>query len=352
MKITREQELALCRSLLIGAGMSEEDAHIMGDVVAHSDFTGVYSHGLSRFSVYLKHISNGVLNPRPDMKLVEDNGSTMVMDVDGGSGVIGLNRLYDKLLPRVKEHGIAMGTALHSTNIGCGSYYAWRAAKDGVIAIITANTTCLMAPFGGAEKLLGTNPIIVGIPAGKERPIVIDMSTSNVAMGKIQAAAREGTPIPLGWALDKDGCPTTDAKQAYSCVPMAAHKGYCLAVVVDVLSSLLSRGGYTRSIGWPHNKEKENTGFAAILIDVNKFLPLDEFKATVDDYIRSIKNSRPAEGSKGILMPGEYEFNVQDKYLAEGIEVSEALGKELVGFAAAEGIVPEGTSFEAFVAQL
>lgn len=352
MRINPEQELALCRSLLMGAGMPEEDARLLGEVVTHSDFTGIYSHGLSRFSNYIKHINNGVLNPKPNMRMVLDNGSAMTIDVDNGSGVIAVNKLYNELLPRARERGIVMGTALHSSNIGCGSYYAWRAAKDNVIAIVVANTACCMAPYGGADKIIGTNPIIVGIPAGEELPIVMDMATSLVAMGKIQAAAREDAEIPLGWALDKEGRPTTHARDAYSCVPFGAHKGYCLAVIVDIFSSLLSRANYTFDIGWPHSKEKENTGFAVILIDVDKFIPIDEFKASVDDYIRSIKGSRLAAGSKEILMPGEYEFRVRDKLLAEGIEISEALGSELAGFAAVEGIVPQGTTFEEYIEKL
>jgi len=352
MRLNREQEYKLCQSLLKGAGMYEEDAAVLSAVVTHSDFTGIYSHGLSRFSNYIKHINNGVLNPKANMKYVQDTGSTVVMDADNGSGVVAVNKMYEDLLPRAKQYGIVMGTALHSSNIGCGSYYARRAAKDGVIAIVVANTACCMAPFGGADKIMGTNPIIVGVPTGEEYPVIVDMATSNVAMGKVQAAAREGAQIPLGWGLTKEGKPTTDAREVYSLVPMGQHKGYCLAVIVDILSSLLSRAAYTFDIGWPHSKEKENTGFAVILIDVDKFIPIDEFRATMDAYIRSMKGSRPAEGSRGILMPGEYEFAVESKIEAEGIEVSEALGKELAGFAAVEGIIPEGTSFEDYIAFL
>ncbi len=349
MTISYEQEIKLCRAMLAAVGMNEEDAAGLSEVVTHSDFTGVYSHGLSRFANYIKHFNNHVYKADADMKVAGEQGATVKMDADYGSGVVAMNRLYAQLVEKAKKYGVAVGTANHSTNIGCGSYYALRAAKDDMIGIFVANTVCVMAPYGGCEKLLGTNPIIVGVPSGEEYPIILDMATSLVANGKIQAAAREGTPIPQGWALDKDGNPCTDPTKSFALLPAAGYKGYGLAVIVDVLSALLAGAKYGRNIGVPYTGGIEDTGLACILIDISKFRDIEQFKAEADDYIRMLKGSKKAAGFNEIFMPGEIEFKKLEKNMKTGIEVPENLSKELAERAAFNGLVPQGTSFEQLI---
>ena len=251
--------------------------------------------------------------------------------------------------PRAKEYGIVIATGRRASNIGCGSFYAEMAAKDNLMALFCCNTVKCVAPFGGADSLLGTNPIIVAVPAGEERPRSRDISTTVSALGKIQAAAREGKPIPAGWALDENGAPTTDAARAKTVVPIAGPKGYGLAVMIEAFAALLAGANYGAGIGVPNKGEHENTGFAMILVDVEKFMPADTFKANVDTYIRSIKGSRKAEGVQEILMPGELEYQRYRQYMRDGYDVSGALGKELAGYAAQFGLVPEGADFETFV---
>jgi LDH2 family malate/lactate/ureidoglycolate dehydrogenase len=187
------------------------------------------------------------------------------------------------------------------------------------------------------------------VPAGEERPLILDISTTITAMGKIQAAAREGKPIPAGWALDENGAPTTDAAKTKTVVPIAGPKGYGLAVMIEAFAALLAGANYGAGIGAPNKGEHENTGFAMILVDVEKFMPVETFKANVDAYIRSIKGSRKAEGVQEILMPGELEYKRYQQYMRDGYDVSEALAKELVGYAVRFGLVPDGTDFETFV---
>jgi len=178
---------------------------------------------------------------------------------------------------------------------------------------------------------------------------VLDISTTNVAMGKIQAHEREGKPIPLGWASDYDGTPTTDPSKAYALTPVANHKGYGLAVMVDALSTLFSGAAFGSNIGLFSKLEPENTGFFLLLIDPSKFMPLDEFKANADTYIRMMKESRKAPGVEEIFMPGELEFRAYERFLESGIEVSEALQAELAGLAKKLGIDYGGDDFEALL---
>ena len=349
MKISYEEERRLTKALFKACGMTDEDADIAGDGITHSDFTGVYSHGMSRFALYLKLFGSGAYNAKPDIKVLKDEGSMVELSCDNGLGIINVSKAYDLILPKAKENGIAICTGRESSNIGCGSYYGWKAAKDDMIILLCCNTYLSMAPFGGADRLIGTNPIVAGVPTSGN-PMVMDISTSGVAFGKIQAYAREGKELPPGWANDYEGKPTTDSKAAYTVLPIAAHKGFGLAAMVDLIGAALGGACFGSEIGAVENLEAEHTGFCLILIDPSKFMPIEDFKARTDAYVQMMKYSRPAEGVKEIFMPGELEFKKFDEFKASGVEVSEALGAELAGLAAKLGVVPEGSSFEELMA--
>ena len=349
MHISYEEELKLVEGILTAADFPVEDAKIIAKVISHSDFTGVYSHGLSRLTRYMRQIKAGSLNPHPKFQKVLDSGSVMVFDGDNGSGIVSLNKAYDELLPRAKELGIAMATGRHNANIGCGSYYGWRAAADGMVALVTCNTYAFTSPFGGADRLIGTNPIILGVPAGEAYPIVMDISTTFVAMGKIQAAEREGQAIPDTWAKDYDGAPTTDPSKAFSLSPIAGHKGYGLAVMVDVLSTMFSGACFGTDIGLFSKLEKENTGFCLILIDPSKFMPMEDFRAEVDRYAHMMKDGRKAPGVDEIFLPGEIEYRKFDKMKQTGFEVSEKLSQELTELSVTLGAIDDGADFAALV---
>lgn len=352
MNITYEEERKLTKALLVAAGMAEEDAGIVGKVVTHSDFTGVYSHGLSRITRYLQQLEDGGLNPRPVMKKLADNGAILSFDCDNGSGILSVNKVYDEVLKKAREYGIAAGTGMNGGNIGCGSYYGWRAAEDDVICMVCCNTFSYMAPYGGADKLLGTNPIVMGVPTDKAYPMVLDMSTSVAAFGKIQAYRREGKEMPEGWANDINGKPTTDPNAAYTVQPIAQHKGYGLAVMVDVLSAVLARAAYGSGIGLLSTTSPEHSGFCVMIIDPSKFMPIEEFKKSADEYVRMMKDSRPADGVDEIFLPGELEFKKFKDLKEKGFVVSEALKAELCGLASGLGMISKGDSFEKLVASV
>lgn len=349
MKLTYEDEVKLVKGILTAADFPAEDAETIGKVIAHSDFTGVYSHGLSRLTRYLRQIKTGALNNHPSFQKVLDDKAVAVFDCDNGSGIVSLNKIYDETLKKAREYGIAIGTGRRNANIGCGSYYGWRAAKDEVIAIICCNTYAFTSPFGGADRLIGTNPIVIAAPACEEYPLVMDISTTNVAMGKIQAFEREGKEIPAEWAKDYNGAPTVNPAEAFSLSPIAGHKGYGLAVMVDVLSTMLSRACSGTDIGLFSKLEPENTGVCVIIIDPSKFMGIDEFKAAVDGYIRMMKNSRRAPGVSEIFLPGELEYRKFEALRAEGVEFSEALERELTELAVSLGAAKEGSGFEELV---
>ena len=345
MIIGYEQELRLCKALLTGRSMNEADAEILAASVAYSDFSGIYSHGLSRFANYLDRFDNGAYNLNADIRAVSDLGSTVTYDCDDGCGVIAVHHVYEKMKARVKEHGIVIATGKRASNIGCGAFFGRKAAEDDLVMLLCCNTTRCVAPFGGADSVLGTNPIIAAAPAKEELPLVLDISTTNVAFGKVQAYAREGKELPAGWALDAAGRPTTDARAARTVLPIAGPKGYGMAVMIEMFSALLACAGYGSDVGFASKGQHENTGFALILIDPARFRPIDEFKAGVDGYIRSIKAGTKAEGVKEIFLPGEIEMRKFDQFMQIGYEVTEALQKELMEYAVRFRIAPEGSGF-------
>ncbi len=346
MKLSYEEERSLVKGILTAAGFAPEDADTIGKVITHSDFTGVYSHGLSRLTRYLRQIEAGVLNMHPNFEKVLDTGAVLVFDGDNGSGIISVNRAYDEALKKAKEFGIAFATGRRNANIGCGSYYGWRAASDDMIAVVGCNTYAFTSPFGGADRLIGTNPIIVSVPANTRYPMVLDMSTTCVAMGKIQAAEREGKSIPAEWAKDHDGNPTTDPSKAFSLSPISGHKGYGLAVMVDALSTMLSGAAFGTDIGLFSKLQTENTGFFLILIDPSRFMPIDEFKSEVDRYIGMMKDSRKSPGVDEIFVPGEIEYRKFQENRKTGVSFSDALEKELTELSVQLGALKEGETLK------
>ena len=338
--------------MLSACGMSREDGEILGESVAHSDFTGIYSHGLSRFANYIKRFRNGAMKADAQLSVVMDGGSTVAFDCDNGCGVVMMYKAYRQMVSRAREYGIVIATGRRASNIGCGSFFAKQAVEDGLVSMFCCNTVRCVAPYGGADSLLGTNPIIVAAPAGKELPLVLDISTTVTAMGKIQAAAREGKAIHQGWALDENGQPTTDPAQAKTVLPIAGPKGYGLAVMVEMFSALLAGASYGPGVGFPNKGEPENTGFAMILIDPQRFMPLEEFKSFVDGYVGCIKGSRKAQGVGELLLPGELEMKRMAHNIQQGYEVSQALAKELMEYVVSLGLANAGTGLEDFVSGL
>lgn len=352
MNLSYQQERKLVTGILTACGYSPEDADTISRVITHSDFTGVYSHGLSRLTRYLRQIRQGALNGKAQFQKILDSEAVLLFDGDNGFGILTVNKAYEEALEKARTYGVSFASGRRSANIGCGSYYGWRAVQDNVICLLGCNTYAFTSPFGGADRMIGTNPIIAAVPAGEEYPLVLDISTTCVAMGKIQAMEREGREIPDSWAKDYEGRPTTDPSQAFSLSPIAGHKGYGLAVIVDMLSTMLSQACYGSDIGLFSKLEPENTGFFMILIDPTRFLPLELFKQNVDRYIRMMKDSRKAPGVEEIYLPGELEYRAYERKLRDGVAFSDALTGELAQLSADLGILAPGAGFEELLANL
>src|SRR5438552_6935906 len=237
-----------CARVLRHLGVPEGEARLAADVLSAADRRGIDSHGVARLRTYYDLLSVGRINPRPVPRVVRETASTATLDGDNGLGLVVGPRANAMAMDKADGAGTGWVGVCNTNHFGIAGYYVMKAVERDMIGWAMTNSSKGVAPLWGGERMLGTNPIAIGFPAGAEPPIVLDMATCTVAYGKIEMALREGAPIPLGWAIDRDGYPTTDPRamiEGGALVPLGSdrehggHKGYGLALAVDVLSAVL-----------------------------------------------------------------------------------------------------------------
>ncbi|MBC7330846.1 MAG: Ldh family oxidoreductase [Synergistetes bacterium] len=322
-----ERLKGLVAEIFVKLNLSREDAFIMAEALLSADLRGVESHGVLRLPTYVRRIKLGLIKANPDIKVVRESKSSVLFDADNGLGQVAATFAMKACIRKARDGDLAIAGVRRSNHVGICAYYAMMALKENMIGFFSTNTAALMAPYGGCEPLLGTNPFAVAIPAGQEFPIVLDMSTSVVPRGKIEMSLKEGKKIPPTWAIDRDGNPTEDPKEALegALLPLGGPKGYGLSIVIDILSGLLMGSSYGREIKsmFTDFTKPMGVGHFMMAIKVESFMPIEEFKARVDEYIRTIKNSKKAKGVKEILLPGERSWKTERERLKKGIPLSE-----------------------------
>lgn len=295
--------------ILEALGVTHEDAAKTIDVLVDADMRGIESHGLVRLKLYVEHIVKGAMKPKSDIN-VTFNGATALVDGDNGLGQVVTMKALDTVLKIAKQYGIGCVAVRNSNHFGPAGYYTRKMAEAGYVGFITSMAGPTTAPFGGLDKLLGTNPFSIAFPAEKQ-VFCADMATSAAAKGKVRIYSMKGESIPLGWALDKDGNDTTDPEAALKGIllPMGGHKGYCIALAVDALSALLS-GACLSCESSPVSKldvtKPANTGHFLMAVDISRFLPLEQFEKRAQAWFEKLKASTPRNGAT-IMIPGEPE---------------------------------------------
>lgn len=321
-----------CQSLLQSAGVPEEDAAVVADVLVDTSLEGIDTHGISRLPIYLTRIQNGRINAKPDIKVDRTAPALANIDGDNGLGQLVAVRSMQVAVKLAREAGVGAVAARHSNHYGASSYYCKMASSNGMAGMAFTNTPSGIPPWGGKQAYFGTNPIAFAFP-GKEQPVVIDMSSSTVARGNIIIAAKEGKPIPEGWAIDSQGRPTTDAKAALdgAVLPMAGPKGYAMALAVEILSGILSGSAYGPRVGWIYDDSTDpvDIGHFFLAIDIEKLMPVADFLSRMDHMVQEIKTSPKADGVEEIFIPGERRTKTADRRKREGIPVSGQLLAEL-----------------------
>jgi ureidoglycolate dehydrogenase (NAD+) len=321
----------ICTDILYKNGISLDDAKLVADSIIDADLHGTSSHGVSRMSIYINRIKKGGVISNPDIKLIKETTSTAVIDGGGGLGQVVSQKAVDLIMEKIKTSNIFAVSVRNSNHFGAAAYWAAQMIKDGLIGIAASNVDPSMVPTGAAAPGIGNNPFAIAVPTGVGKPIVLDMATSVVAYGKIVNAKNKGQLIPMGWALDNHGQPTTDPKEASMLLPVGGPKGYGLAVIIDIFTAFLSGGAFGSELGGLYKDlDKPNQTshfFAAIRID--SFIELDLFEKSVTDYIENLKRLPLASGSDAIYFPGEIEALNKEKNFKSGILLPTAVVNEL-----------------------
>ena len=324
---------SLTTRLAVAAGVRPGDAEIFARIVVDADLHGVSTHGVSRLSIYLERINRELIDPRAEIAVARNAGCVLALDASNGMGQIQAVKALDMLLPLARQHGVAAATIRNSQHFGALSYYCNRAAEEGMILLAMTNCEPAMSPAGGYEAFFGTNPVAASFPTGKSFHVQIDLSTSIVARGNIIAANKKKEPIPEGWALDRDGQPTTDAQEALlgTVLTMAGHKGYALALMVEAFSGVLSGAAIGDSIGsmYKNLDRKQDVGHFFCLFNIAAFLDLDEFKRRMDETIERLKSGKRRPGVEEILVPGERSSRCAALNSVIGVSVTEETIQEL-----------------------
>ncbi|MCY3864508.1 MAG: Ldh family oxidoreductase [Chloroflexi bacterium] len=320
-----EAAYPFAQRIFVAAGLPEADAAIVTDNLLQADLRGHPSHGISRLKVYCNRIRDGFVAREPAIHVINETPAAFHLDGGHGMGAVVADKAMRMCIKKARTSGIAMCSVRAGTHFGIASYYTMQAASSDMIGFACSNAPAAIAPWGGIVPMLGTNPFSMSVPAGKHRPLVFDSASSIVARGKINLAEIEDRPIPRGWAIDQQGRPTTDATEALkgSVLPFGEHKGYGIALMIDILSGILGGGAYGPHLGplWNNSETYQDLGFFLLAIDIASFRDIDDFKAQIDQMIDEIKASKSAPDRDEILVPGEIEFRNEQYNRKHGIIV-------------------------------
>jgi L-2-hydroxycarboxylate dehydrogenase (NAD+) len=335
-------------------GVSEADARQAAEVLVKSDLRGIDSHGVARLHTYFDMLELGRINPKPNIKIVREKSSVASVDGDNGLGLVVGPKANEIAMEKAEKCGSGWVSVCNTNHFGIAGYYPLQALERDLIGWAMTNSTKLVAPLWGAERMLGTNPIAIAFPGFKEPPVVIDMATSAVAYGKIEIALRKKEEIPKGWIIDKDGRDTSfprDMIDGGAQLPlgshreMGGHKGYALASMVDILCGILSGANwgpfappFALRQEVPERKVGKGIGHFFGAMQIDGFIDKDEFKKQIDEWIRVFRNAKPAPGTKGPLIPGDPEREAEAVRLKDGIPLIRPVVDDLLDISRKTGI--------------
>lgn len=331
--------------MLTKIGCPESDAKIATEVLLSADLRGVDSHGVARLSGYVRLWEKGRINATPNVRVTYETPSTAVVDGDSGLGLVVAPFAMKVAIEKAKNVGTGWVSVKNSNHYGIAGYHAMMALEHDMIGISLTNASPLVSPTFSKERLLGTNPISVAIPAKEEPAFVADMATTTAANGKLEILQRKGLDTPTGWVQDKEGNPTTSAngvKDGGALLPLGgdrehgSHKGYALGAIVDIFSAVLSGANYgpwvppfVAFLDPLPNLVGEGIGHFFGAMRVDAFRPADEFKSHMDNWIRRFRSAQPTPGKEKVLIPGDPERELEAIRRTDGIPLLDPVVKDL-----------------------
>jgi LDH2 family malate/lactate/ureidoglycolate dehydrogenase len=326
--IPESELLDLAARALHRGGMREEDAAQTARVLVLADMFGVRTHGISRVAQYLERVRVGGIDARAEVQVARMAPGLSMIDGRNGIGpLVGMHAL-EAAMQSAREVGIGAAFARGSNHFGPILPYGFLAAQQGFASIIASNATTTIAPWGGKDTRVGNNPMGIGMPNPGGDPILLDIALSVAARAKMRKLLQQGQPLPEGWAADADGKPTTDAKKGLEgfLLPMGGHKGYGLAVMVDLLAGLLSGAAYLTHVqAWDKNPEAaQNLGHVFILIDTTKLHTAEWMRERMADFGDILRSTPPADPAQKVMAPGDREMALYSKSRRDGVTVATA----------------------------
>jgi LDH2 family malate/lactate/ureidoglycolate dehydrogenase len=332
---------------LAAMGVPQDDARIIADVLITSDLWGIRSHGVAHLKMYRERMSAGLQLPVTALTVVKETPTTAVVDGGNGMGMVIGYRAMQMAIDKARQYGLGAVAVRNSSHYGIAGYYPLMAVRQGMAGLSFTNAHPSIAPTFGVEPLLGTNPIAVGVPTDEPFPFLYDAATAIIPRGKIEVAARAGKRLPEGWVICQDGSPATDSQGLIALMNqnlaallplgglgelMGGHKGYGLATVVELFSAAFQDGAYLSGL---HDTDHEGRpqflriGHFFLALDIEHFLPLEDFKRTAGNIVRELRGSRRAPGQERIYTAGEKEYESTQRVLREGVEVPPGVQKSL-----------------------
>jgi LDH2 family malate/lactate/ureidoglycolate dehydrogenase len=335
---------AFAERLLIAHGLPEADAATVAHCLVLADLRGVDTHGIQYLPHYLGRVDKGLINPRPELRIEQSTPVAAGIDGQNGFGFVVGMKAIEAAIGMAQTFGVGIVAARRSTHFGMAASYVLRAVEAGFVAQVYSNASPAMPPWGGREPMLGTSPFACGAPGGELDPYVLDLSFAVAARGKIRKAARRGDPIPLGYALDAQGRPTTDATAALDGVvlPIGGYKGSGLAMLMDLMGGVIAGAGHAGGVGnqFSDYDRPQDVGHFFLVMKPDLFVPLAEYRARMDRLVRAVRGAPRAEGFDEILMPGEREARIERARRVSGVPVGPVELKSLNAAAGKAGVAP------------
>lgn len=337
-----------CVKVFERLGVVHDDAWVTADNLVAADLRGISSHGVARLIRYVRGLQDGVMKARADERITRETPTTLVVDAGAGLGQPASFRAMKKCIEKAGKMGVSFAVVNNSNHYGIAGYYAMMALEHDMVGISMTNTDSLAVPTFGKDSLLGTNPIAVAIPAGRERPYVLDMATTVVPRGKLEVYDRLEKEMPMGWATDDSGLPSGDATRVLKSMnahlgggllplggageEMSGHKGYGMMLLVEILTGVLSGAAFADGT-YPKDKDGKplpaNLGHFFGAFRVDHFRDVADFKADMDRLIGTMKGSAKAVGQDRVYIHGEKEFEKTALHMKEGVPIHQKVDRQL-----------------------
>ena len=321
-------------SILQRLGVRERDAECVIEHLVESDLMGHSSHGIILLPIYTKMIKDGKIDIHAKPRILKETSTTAILDGKWHFGQVSARMAMDIAIKKAKEAHLGAVGIIHCNHIGRLGAYSQMAINRDLIGIVMCNSGpkggCVV-PFGGKESRLSTNPISVGVPAGKMKPFLMDFATSTVAFGKLRILKNQGKTIPKGWVLNKYGEPTINPEDAFNggmLITFGGHKGYALSLLIDILGGALTGAGCTSS-----DEYEDGNGTFILTINPKGFGSTEKFMKRIDELFTNIKETPTLQGFDRVLIPGELEFEIKEKRLKKGIPIDEVSWRQITELA-------------------